>query len=170
MHACMHAASAACPACLLRSTSGCPALPACALGACSKNHPPPNLPQPACACVPACSKKLAPAVAADLQVHIVGSGALPAEAAAVLQQNARWVQFHGYLSDELLGMLYASVKVGGLAGRGEFGRVLPAAGDFAIRGCVPGLVHCIVKGVGGMLCGGGQEEGRSGGRERKLEF
>lgn len=43
----------------------------------------------------------------------MGAGSLPEAVSTLVNQNGRFVQFHGYLTDELLHMLYSSIKVGG---------------------------------------------------------
>ncbi|GAB4814890.1 hypothetical protein N2152v2_001936 [Parachlorella kessleri] len=55
--------------------------------------------------------KLPQAKAAHLRAHLVGSGAIPPHALRAVRRHQRWVQFHGYLTNDELGLLYAGVKV-----------------------------------------------------------
>lgn len=47
----------------------------------------------------------------SVQAHIVGSGELPRSTETLLRNNFKFVQYHGYLPNDLLQVLYSSVKV-----------------------------------------------------------
>lgn len=74
-----------------------------------------------------------------MQLHIVGSGALPPALAQELAgPGGEGLVFHGYLPDDLLALLYSSVRVSGGRGSGGWrGQGKDTRGKVGLLCCAP---------------------------------